>query len=134
MQPTQSQVHVDRPLTNASTAYMQSNDKFIATRVAPIVPVEKQTDKITVYNKNDFLRDEAQKRADGTESAGSGYGLNTTGYSCDVFALHKDIVPTLILTSIPIVTRLFGLRSGCCSDRKSSGSMTRSKLASGRMT
>ena len=93
MQPTQSQVHVDRPLTNASTAYMQQANNFVATKVFPVVPVEKQTDKISTYTKNDFFRDEAQPRADGTESAGSGYGLSTTGYSCDVFALHKDIGP-----------------------------------------
>jgi hypothetical protein len=30
-------------------------------------------------------------RADGTESAGSGYGLSTDTYSSSVYALHKDI-------------------------------------------
>jgi len=32
-----------------------------------------------------------QNRADGTESAGSGYGLSTDSYSASVWALHKDI-------------------------------------------
>lgn len=91
-QPTAQAVHaVDVPLTNISTAYQQADDHFIATKVFPIVPVEKQTDKYYTYTKNDWFRDEAQKRADATESAGSGYGLSTAGYSCDVFALHKDI-------------------------------------------
>lgn len=90
-QPTQSSVHVDVPLTNLSTAYLQSQDAFIASKVFPIVPVQKQTDKFYTYTKNDWFRDEAQLRADATESAGSGYGLSTSTYSCDVYAMHKDI-------------------------------------------
>ena len=91
-QPSAAQVHaVDVPLTNVSTAYQQSDDHFIATKVFPILPVEKKTDKYYTYTKNDWFRDEAKPRADATESAGSGYGLSTAGYSCDVFALHKDI-------------------------------------------
>ena len=91
-QPSAAQVHaVDVPLTNVSTAYQQSENNFIATKVFPIVPVEKKTDKYYTYTKNDWFRDEAKPRADATESAGSGYGLSTASYSCDVFALHKDI-------------------------------------------
>jgi hypothetical protein len=90
-QPTSSDVHVDAVLTNVSTAYIQNTTNFVASQVFPVVPVEKQTDKYFTFDKNDFLRDEAQVRADGTESAGSGYGLSTASYSCDVFALHKDI-------------------------------------------
>lgn len=92
MQPSKTQVHaVDVPLTNVSTAYLQSDERFIATKVFPVVPVEKQTDKYYTYTKNDWFRDEATKRADASESDGSGYGLSTDSYSCDVFALHKDI-------------------------------------------
>ena len=90
-QPTQSAVHVDVPLTNISTAYLQSQDAFVASKVFPIVPVQKQTDKFYTYTKNDWFRDEAQLRADATESAGSGYGISTATYSCDVYAMHKDI-------------------------------------------
>jgi len=91
-QPTAQAVHaVDVPLTNISTAYIQSQTNFIADKVFPVVPVEKQTDKYYTYTKNDWFRDEAQPRADGTESAGSGYGLSTASYSCDLYAIHKDI-------------------------------------------
>ena len=91
-QPTSSAVHaVDVPLTNISTAYIQSQDNFIAGKVFPVVPVMKQRDRYYTYTKNDWFRDEAKARADGTESAGSGYGLSTSTYSCDVFAIHKDI-------------------------------------------
>lgn len=91
-QPTSAQVHaVDVPLTNISTAYIQSQDAYIAGIVFPEVPVDKQSNKYYTYTKNDWHRDEAQLRRDATESAGSGYGLSTDSYSCDVFALHKDI-------------------------------------------
>jgi len=90
-QPSLSQVHIDQALTNVSTAYQQSDEQFIATKVFPIVPVEKQSGKYFTYTKNDWFRDEAKPRADATESAGSGYGMSTASYSCDVFALHKDI-------------------------------------------
>lgn len=90
-QPTQSQVHVDAILTNISVAYMQRAENFIADKVFPIVPVDKQSDKYFVYTKNDWLRDEAQVRADGTESVGSGYNITTDNYYADVYAIHKDI-------------------------------------------
>ena len=90
-QPTSSQVHVDAILTNISVAYMQQQENFIASRVFPIVPVSKQSDKFFTYTKNDWFRDEAQRRADATESAGGGYNLGTDTYQADVYAFHKDI-------------------------------------------
>lgn len=90
-QPSSASVYIDQPLTNVSTAYQQADTQFIAGQIAPVVPVEKQSGKYFTYTKADWFRDEAKLRADATESAGSGYGLSTAGYSCDVFALHKDI-------------------------------------------
>jgi hypothetical protein len=53
--------------------------------------VDKKSDKYFTYTKNDWFRDEAQRRADATESAGSGYSLSTASYSADVWAFHKDV-------------------------------------------
>jgi hypothetical protein len=84
-------VHVDRPLTNISVAYIQSEDAFICTKVFPVVPVDKRSDRYFVYTKDDWFRDDATLRAPATESAGGGYDLdNTPSYVCDVFAYHKD--------------------------------------------
>lgn len=90
-QPTQSDGHVDAILTNISVAYMQSPNRFISRQVFAPVPVEKQTDKYYTYTKNDWFRDEAERRPDATQSAGSGYNLGTDSYSCDVYAFHKDV-------------------------------------------
>ncbi|MDE2099056.1 MAG: major capsid protein [Patescibacteria group bacterium] len=91
-EPNLNQVHVDRPLTNISVAYIQSAADFIADKVFPVVPVEKQSDRYFVYNKGDWFRDEAQVRAPGTESAGGGYTIdNTPSYYAPVYAYHKDV-------------------------------------------
>ena len=91
-QPTAASVHVNAPLTNISVAYIQSQADFVADKVFPVVPVDKQSDIYWVYNKNDWFRDEAGQRAPGTESAGGGYSLDSTNtYYCKVYAFHKDV-------------------------------------------
>jgi len=95
-QPTPSDVHIDRPLTTIAVAYAQTTDNFVSTQAFPIVPVDKQSDKYFIYNKNDWFRDEAQVRPPATESAGSGYNVSTDNYYCDVWALHKDVDDQLL--------------------------------------
>lgn len=90
-QPTQQNVHVDAVLSNISVAYIPNQSMFIAAKAFPQVPVEHQTDKFWKYTKDDWFRDEAKRRADASESSGSGYNLSTDSYACDVFAHHKDI-------------------------------------------
>jgi len=90
-QPNINSVHIDAILTNISVAYMQKSENFIADKVFPVVPVDKRSNKYFVYDKADWFRDEAQRRGDATESAGSGYSLSTASYSADVFAFHKDV-------------------------------------------
>ena len=90
-QPSINDVHIDAILTNISVAYLQKQDNFIADKVFPVIPVDKKSNKYFVYTKNDWFRDEAQRRADATESAGSGFSLTTATYNTDVFAFHKDV-------------------------------------------
>ena len=97
MLPTAADVHVDAALTNISIAFMQNANNFVASRVFPIVPVAKQSDRYFTIDRGDFNRDEAQKRAPGTESAGGGYRIdNTPTYYCDVYAFHKDIPDQIV--------------------------------------
>jgi len=90
-QPNVNNVHIDAILTNISVAYLQNTDNFIADKVFPVIPVDKKSNLYFKYTKDDWFRDEAQRRADGTASAGSGYGLTTETYMADVYAFHKDI-------------------------------------------
>ena len=89
--PVVQDVHVAAALTNIAVAYIQDESNYIAEAVFPLVPVQHQTDKYFVWSKADFFRDEALKRSDATESAGSGVNLTTQSYSADVWALHQDI-------------------------------------------
>ncbi len=90
--PTLGSVHVDRPLTNMSVAYIQGEDAFIASKVFPAVPVDNKSDRYFVYTKDNWFRDDAQLRAPATESAGGNYPIdNSPSYSCNVYAYHKDV-------------------------------------------
>lgn len=89
--PTHREVHVDSVLTNISEGYIQKEASFIANKVFPSVPVQKQSDLYYKYDKGDFFRDEAQIRAPGTESAGGGYTVSTDTYLAQKYAFHKDI-------------------------------------------
>jgi hypothetical protein len=87
-----SQVHANVPLTNISIAYIQSAADFVADKVFPVVPVDKQADSYYRYKKNDWFRDEAQERAPGTESAGGGYNIDHDAvYNCRTWGYHKDV-------------------------------------------
>ncbi len=91
-QPTRSDVHVNRPLTNISIAYIQRAADFVADKVFPNVPVMKQSDKYFSYDKKFWFQTQAKKRGPGTESAGSGYTLDPDNvYYADVWAVHKDV-------------------------------------------
>lgn len=91
-QPTRSDVHVNKPLTVISIAYIQEAKDFIAGQVFPNVPVMKQSDRYFVYDKGFWFRTAAKKRAPGTESAGSGFHIdNTPTYFAEVLAVHKDV-------------------------------------------
>lgn len=92
MNPTQGAVHVNRPLTNISIAYMQDAAGFVADRVFPNIPVLKQSDRYFRYDRSDFWRNQYAKRAPSAETAGSGWKVDSTPtYYADVWGLHKDI-------------------------------------------
>lgn len=89
--PTQSDLHVNQPLTNVSVAWMQDKSTFIADKIFPRVPVSKQSDMYWKYSKSDWRRTDAQKRAPGTETVGTGWKFDTDTYFAQVFGVHKDI-------------------------------------------
>jgi len=90
--PTLSDVHVSRPLTMISIGYVQKETAFVASQVFPAVPVLKQADRYFKYDRADFGRNQMQKRAPSTESAGSGYKIDSSpNYFCENWALHKDV-------------------------------------------
>lgn len=88
-QPTKSDVHIDRPLTNVSIAY--KNDLYIWDRVFPVIKVNKESDKYYIFTQGDWFRDEARVRAPGDPVALSGYTLSTSTYSCEEYAVGTKL-------------------------------------------
>lgn len=89
--PTQSDLHLNQPLTNVSVAYIQKADAFIATKVFPIVQVQKQSDLYWKYSKSDWRRTDVERRAPSTETPGVGWNVDTDTYFAHVYGVHKDI-------------------------------------------
>jgi hypothetical protein len=89
--PTAGDVHVNVPLTNFSQKYLLKAEQFVSLRAFPENPVAKQSDLYYEFDRDDWLRDEAAERADGTESAGGSFSLSTSPYFAKVYAFHKDI-------------------------------------------
>jgi hypothetical protein len=100
-QPSLSQVHIDRPLTNVSIAYMQADDQFIAGQVFPNIPVQNASDTFWTYPKGAWYRSESEVRAPGTETPGVGFTLGTDNYSCKVYGLHADIADQIRANTDP---------------------------------
>jgi hypothetical protein len=92
MVPTTSDVHVNRPLTSISVAFIQKASNFVAGRAFPNVPVQKQSDAYLTYDHAYWNRDEMKLRAPATESEGNGYTIDPSNtYYCPIYAFHKDI-------------------------------------------
>jgi len=89
--PTQSDLHVNVPLTNVSVAYIPNAGDYICQKVFPKVPVQKQSDLYWKWSKSDWRRTDVVKRAPGTESAGVGWNYDTDTYFAHVYAIHRDI-------------------------------------------
>ncbi len=102
-QPTLSQVHINRPLTDISQAYLAQSADYLADKLFPVVPVQKQSDLYFKYDKGYWFRNEAQYRAPATESVGGGYAVSTDSYYAPVTAWHIDVDPQVRAnTDVPL--------------------------------
>jgi hypothetical protein len=87
--PTAAALHIDRALTDFAIAYgPELSTSFVADRACTVKDVDKESDYYYVWNKGDFFRSEAAKRADGDKSEGGGQRVSSTTYFADVYALH----------------------------------------------
>lgn len=81
-QPTSSDVHADAALTDFSIAYVQEQDNFVAGDSMPWFPVEHKSDLYFIFNKDDWMRDDAVKiRAEGEGAPRSGFSLSKDTYN-----------------------------------------------------
>jgi hypothetical protein len=86
---TNPHVHVDQVLSNIVQGY-RPNDR-IWDRVAPIVPVGKQSDFYLVHNRADMLRTESAIRAPGTEARRVTRSIGSDTYFALNYALKMAV-------------------------------------------
>ena len=90
--PSRSQVNpVNIPLTMLSAKYLQEESNFVCDSVFPPVMVPLSTGSYYVFSKDDFMRDEMEERAPGTQVKKTGYNISTTPYMCKPYGLGHDI-------------------------------------------
>jgi hypothetical protein len=89
--PTISDLHLDRPLTNLSVLYSNEMTNTVHDKVFPVVPVQKRSDKYFTYDVRDFFRTEAKSRAPGAEIAIGGWNISTDNYYCERDGIGHDI-------------------------------------------
>lgn len=87
--PTAATRHVDAAMSNISIAYKNTN--YIADMVAPVVRVQKQTDKYFTFDKSSWFRNEISPRAPGTRANRVDFALTTASYIALPYALGKTV-------------------------------------------
>lgn len=88
-QSTGRDLHIDRLLSQMAIGYM--NDETIAGTIAPVIPVEKQSDLYTVFSRADAFRIEDTKRAPDTEANKITRTISSDTYYAQNYALKYPI-------------------------------------------
>ena len=89
--PTPGDVHVNRPLTNLSVAYIQAAADYAADRAAPVLGGENQSDVFFKFDKDYWFRDSLKVRGPGAQAEEAGYGVSTDSYFAPVWSIRKKI-------------------------------------------
>lgn len=82
---------VDPVLTNILVGYYQQQDRFIAGRVFPSVPVDKDSGTYYIFTQKYWFTDSMEERAYGGDFAFGNYGVETSTYTTAQWALAKSI-------------------------------------------
>lgn len=82
-------LHIDVPLSNVAINYRPEG--MVADMIAPVVNVNKQSDRITVYSRADALRIEKTNRAPGTPANKITRSISSLTYFADNYALKYPI-------------------------------------------
>ena len=90
--PTINDVQAVEPiLTNLLIGYMQAEERFVASKVFPSVPTEKDSGTYYKFTKKYWFSDTMMPRAPGGPYAQSGQGVETDTYKTLQYALAEPI-------------------------------------------
>lgn len=82
---------IDPVLTNMLVGYMQADARFIAPRLFPYVPVEKDSGTFYTFTKKYWFTDELEERAPGAPFARLGMGVGTDTFTTLQWAAEYPI-------------------------------------------
>lgn len=82
-------LHVDRLLSNMAIGFTEN--ATIAGTIAPVVTVEKQGDRYTVFSRADAFRTEDAKRSPGTEANKISRSVSSDTYYAQNYALKYPV-------------------------------------------
>lgn len=82
-------LHVDQHLTNVAINYAAQT--YIAAEIAPVVPVDKETNLFPVFSRQEKFALETTRRARGTEANKITRTVGSLQYQCQNYALGYDI-------------------------------------------
>lgn len=83
-------MHIDQALTNISIAYRPQG--FIADIVAPVIKVEKESDKYYVWNREDAFRTYDDLVSPGAVARTIDFSLSTDNYYAEEYSLRTRIL------------------------------------------
>ena len=78
--PSLSQLHIDRDLTNYSEKIVPDMSQYVVGRAFPSVNVNKQSDKFHIYDRAEFNRDTAEQVAPGAPPPYTGQKWSNSAY------------------------------------------------------
>lgn len=105
--PSGVDVHHDVLLSNLAVAAFDTGvDGFIGDMLAPVVPVDNQSNKYPILGKGAFLRVHDGKRAPKTRARIIEFDVSSDAYFCDEYALGAEIP----LQDLANADKAFGVR------------------------
>jgi hypothetical protein len=109
--PTITQVQAVEPiLTNMLVGYMQSDDRFVAGRVFPAVPTDKDSGTYYIATKKYFWLNELKPRAPGAPFENLSFGFETDTYATLQYAGAIPLpVETVANSQVPMPLESAGL-------------------------
>jgi hypothetical protein len=110
--PTVSDVQpVDPILTNLALGYMQADSRFVADKVFPGVSVDKDSGTYFIYTKKYWFLNEMKTRAPGGQYARAGFGVESSTYVTQQWALSYPIPDEVQANSqLPLSLESLGAR------------------------
>lgn len=91
-QPTHSEVQVVDPvLTNLLVGYQQADSRFVATKMFPGVPLDKQSGTYYIFTKKYWFLDQLTARAPAGKFGRSGYGVSSAVALAQLWGLEHPI-------------------------------------------